>query len=450
MHYSPEPSDTILVNGLILVDPSTSETVRHRKTVISGNRLARVNVAKETIQNHDNVIDCSDCLVMPGLINCHTHAAMSLFRGLADDLPLGIWLNDYIFPSESKHAGPEFVYLGTKLSAVEMALGGITTFADGYFHMEEAARAAKEVGLRAVLAQGILDVPSRDCPVPGSWRSRVEVFLSAFPKDPLISPALFCHSPYLCGPDTFQAAHQICAEHNLLLFSHVSETTREVDEVSKRYGLRPIELLARLGVLRKGFIGVHAIHLSDNEMDILVGSGAAVVHCPESNMKLASGAGNVQLLLDRGVTVGIGTDGPASNNNLDLFEEMRSASLMGKLISQDPLCMSARTLVHMATLGGAKALGMEDCIGSLEEGKNADLIIVDLNRPHLTPLYDPVSHVVYSAKGSDVRDVIVNGKLVVRNGKIMTVDTAELGSRIRTSAKTIGRDLGIKDYGDVS
>ena len=182
------------MNGLILAEPTNGNAVPHGMSVISKDRLAKVNVPKEDIQGDSTVIDCSDCLIMPGLINCHTHAAMSLFRGLADDLPLGRWLNDYIFPSESRHAGPEFVYLGTKLSAVEMALGGITTFADGYFHMEQAARATMNVGIRAVVAQGILDITTRDCPVPGAWRARVEQFLSACPRNSLISPALFCHS----------------------------------------------------------------------------------------------------------------------------------------------------------------------------------------------------------------------------------------------------------------
>ncbi len=348
------------MNGLILAEPTNGNTVPHGMTVISKDRLAKVNVPNEDIQGDSTVIDCSDCLIMPGLINCHTHAAMSLFRGLADDLPLGRWLNDYIFPSESRHAGPEFVYLGTKLSAVEMALGGITTFADGYFHMEQAARATMNVGVRAVVAQGILDITTRDCPVPGAWRARVEQFLSACPRNSLISPALFCHSAYLCGPDTFLAAEKICSENGLLLFTHVAETAGEVDEISRKYGSRPVEHLSKIGILKKGLVAVHAIHLTDDEKQLLVQSGAAMVHCPEANMKLASGAARVQELLDMGAVVGLGTDGPASNNNLDLFEEMRSASLMGKLISGNPESMSARTVIHMATLGGAKALGMED------------------------------------------------------------------------------------------
>ena len=350
-------SDIILIKGLILADPANGQAVPHGMTVISGDRLAQVNVIKQDIQGNHAVIDCSDCLIMPGLINCHTHAAMSLFRGLADDLPLGRWLNDYIFPSETRHAGPEFVYLGTKLSAVEMALGGITTFADGYFHMEEAARATIDVGLRAVVAQGILDVATRDCLVPGAWKSRVEQFLSACPKNPLITPALFCHSAYLCGPDTFLAAQKICSEHGLLLFTHVAETEWEVDEIFGKYGARPVEHLANIGILKKGLVAVHAIHLTDDERRLLAQSGAAAVHCPEANMKLASGAARVQDMLNLGVAVGLGTDGPASNNNLDLFEEMRSASLMGKLISGNPESMSAAHGSQHGHHRGSESLG---------------------------------------------------------------------------------------------
>ncbi len=435
------------MNGLILAEPANGDAVPHGMSVISKGRLADVNVLKKDFPRDSKVIDCSDCLIMPGLINCHTHAAMSLFRGLADDLPLGRWLNDYIFPSESRHAGREFVYLGTKLSAMEMALGGITTFADGYFHMEQAARATMDVGLRAVVAQGILDVPTPDCPVPGAWQSRVEQFLSACPRNSLISPALFCHSGYLCSPETFLAAERICSEKGFLLFTHVSETASEVDDISAKYGLRPLEHLAKIGILKKGLVAVHVVHISDNEKQLLARSGAAAVHCPEANMKLASGAAPIQELLNMGAVIGLGTDGPASNNNLDLFEEMRSASLMGKLITGNPESMSARTVLHMATLGAAKALGMEDTIGSLESGKNADITIVALNRIHLTPVYDPISHLVYSAKASDVRDVIVDGKIVVREGRITTVNESELRAQIQAKASDIAKDLGLGNHG---
>jgi 5-methylthioadenosine/S-adenosylhomocysteine deaminase len=441
-------TETILVNGLILSDPARLEVLPHGKTVINGDSLLQVNVSNSSEFPLGNVIDCSNCLIMPGFVNAHTHAAMSLLRGIADDLPLDQWLNEYIFPSEAKHAGPEFVYIGTCLSAVEMALNGITTFADGYFHMENAARAAVDVGLRAVVAQGILDVPTPDAAVPGSWKERAETFLDNCPADSLITPALFCHSPYLCSPETLQAARRLSREHSVLLFCHVSETAHEVVEIRRRHGVRPVELLHRLGILGRDFVAVHAVHVSDTEQEMLAKSHTGVVHCPESNMKLASGTAPVSELMAKGITLAIGTDGPASNNNLDMLEEMRSASLMAKLVTGDPQALGARAVLRMATTDGAKVLGLGDRIGSLEPGKLADLVVIDLNRPHLTPLYDPISHLAYTARGTDVRDVMVNGKWVVRDGKLVNVDQENLMAQAREVARNIGRDLGITNYGD--
>jgi 5-methylthioadenosine/S-adenosylhomocysteine deaminase len=447
MAPTPKTTETILINGLILANSDSPKVAPHGKTVIEGARLAAVNLPLEDDQESAAVIDCSNCLIMPGLVNAHTHAAMSLLRGIADDLPLNKWLNDYIFPTEVKYANPEFVYLGTCLSAVEMALAGTTTFADAYFHMEKSAAASIDVGMRAVIAQGILDVPSPDAPETGSWKDRVETFLGGCPKDSLITPALFCHSPYLCGPDTFRTAHKIADDNDLLLFSHVAETAGEIDDIKRRYSAKPVEHLNRLGVLGPDFVAVHAVHLSDAEKDILADTGTRVVHCPECNMKLASGAASVWDLMKKGITVAIGTDGAASNNNMDLFEEMRSASLLAKLVTGDPESLHAAAALKMATIDGAKALGLDDQIGTLTKGKLADLIVIDLNRPHLTPLYDPISHLVYSARGSDVRHVFVNGRQIVKDGRMTTIDETQLKLRVAAMAKRIGKDLGLTDYG---
>lgn len=449
MPTSHEKDAVVLIDGSILCDPASPRVVPHGTTVISGSRLLRVNERIDSHVSYGEVIDCSNCLIMPGLVNAHTHAAMSLLRGLADDLPLDRWLREYIFPAESKHATSAFVYLGTKLSAAEMALSGITTFADGYFHMEHAARAIQEVGLRAVVAQGVLDVPTPDALEPGSWRQRAERFLADCPRSELITPALFCHSPYLCAPETFRAAADLMAQHdNGLLFSHVAETTQEVEDITARYGCRPFELLHRNGILGKNFVAVHGVHLSDSEKDLLAESGTPLIHCPECNMKLASGAADISGLLSRGVALGLGTDGPASNNNLDLFEEMRSASLMAKLVSGNPEALDARTAIRMATLGGAEALGLADSIGSLVPGKLADVIVVDLDRMHLIPAYDPLSHLVYAARGADVRHVLVNGRLVVRNGRVVTLNESDLKAQVRAQAKKIGASLGREIMGD--
>ncbi|MCA1961921.1 MAG: amidohydrolase [Desulfomonile sp.] len=432
----------VLSGGLILANPMHPAVVPHDITVVSGERLAAVNVPSEFHPLGARVIDCTGCLIMPGLVNGHIHAAMSLLRGLADDLPLDRWLNEYMFPAEARHAGPEFVYLGTKLSAIEMALNGVTTYADGYFHMEHAAAAAIEVGLRAVVAQGVLDVPTPDAPEAGSWETRVEAFLSAFPSDSLVSPALFCHSAYLCGPESLRRTQEICRKGGMLLFTHVAETAQEVQEIRARHNEGPVEHLREIGLLGRDLVAVHAVHVTREDIDVLAESGTGVIHCPESNMKLASGAAPVAQMLSLGIPVGIGTDGPASNNNLDLFEEMRSASLMAKLVTGDPEALDAATVLRMATIDGARILGMDHEIGSLEPGKLADVIVVDLKRPHLTPLYDPVSHLVYAARGSDVRHVVVNGVQIVENGRITTVDEEEAMSSVAAMAREIGETSG--------
>jgi 5-methylthioadenosine/S-adenosylhomocysteine deaminase len=367
---------------------------------------------------------------------------MSLLRGLADDLPLERWLNDYIFPTESRFVNPDFVNLGTRLACVEMALNGITTFADGYFYMEQSAQAAQDVGLRAVIAQGILDPPTPDAE-KGLWQRRVEEFLENCINTDTIQPALFCHSPYLCGPDTYKSAWNIAGSNGLKLFSHVAETAFEVDQVRMTHSMTPVYHLNELGVLGPDFVAVHCIHLSDEEIRILAQTGTPVIHCPESNMKLASGAAKVDEMLAAGVTLGIGTDGPASNNNLDLLQEMRTGSLANKLITSRPESLGAKDLIRMGTIDGARALGLDNVTGSLERGKAADVIVIDMDKPHLTPMYDPVSHLVYSASGGDVRDVIVNGRVVVFDKSIITVDLKQLITAAQDRAGQIASGIGM-------
>jgi 5-methylthioadenosine/S-adenosylhomocysteine deaminase len=436
--------ELILTNGIILADPENPECEPHDTTRISAGYLASVNDSSGHNTADADVIDCTDCLIMPGLVNAHTHAAMSLLRGLADDVPLDSWLNDYIFPAEAKHALPDFVYLGTRLSAVEMVLSGTTTAADGYFHMESSAEAFADIGLRGIIAQGVLDVPAPDAREGGSWSARANLFLASFPEHPFLGPGLFCHSPYLCGPDTLRQAHEMCRNRGMKLFIHVAETAWEVAEIGRRYGKRPVEHLRDLELLGPDLVVVHAIHVTEEEKDLLAESGTRVVHCPESNMKLASGAAPADDMLRRGITVGLGTDGPASNNNLDMFEEMRSAALTAKLTTGSPESLTAGQALRMATVDGARALGLENEIGTLTVGKQADVVVLDLTAPHLTPMYDVVSHLVYCAKGSDVRDVIIGGRSVVRNRKLITADETGLRRDVIRKADDIAADIGLR------
>lgn len=442
MPHSP-CAEIVFTNGLIVTRPGTTDAVPHAMTAVAGGRLIEVNVPLDASRiGSAQVVDCRGCLLMPGLINLHVHSPMSLLRGVADDLPLDVWLHQYIFPSEGAHVAPEFVRLGSLLSAAEMAFSGTATFADGYFFMEQSAEAAIAVGLRGVIAQGILDVPVPDAPEAGSWEKRVETFLNDCPRDPLVRPALFCHSPYLCGPETLRKARALARSNGTLLFCHVAETVWEVQEIRTRYGRNPVGHLEHTGVLGEGFVAVHTVHVSEEERDLLASTGTSVVHCPESNMKLASGAANIADYLRRGVRVALGTDGPASNNNLDMFEEMRSASLLAKVTTGDPEALSARSVLQMATVDGARVLGMDSLVGTLEPGKCADMAVVDLGKPHLTPVYDPISHLVYSAHGSDVRDLMVDGRFVVRNRRLLTIDLEDVMAQARELAAKIAASLG--------
>lgn len=441
-----QPERILLKNGLIMANPQDCVVSPHFNTLLEFCEIVSVNFKEEPDAGEVIVIDCSGCLIAPGLVNGHIHGAMSLFRGIADDLPLEKWLNDYIFPAEAAFVNPEFVELGSTLACAEMALNGITTFADGYFFMERSADAAVNVGLRSVIAQGILDYPTPDCQ-QGLWTRRVEEFLASIQRNTMAQPALFCHSPYLCGPETFARAKEICASNGIRLFSHVAETRLEVQVINERYGKTPVQYLKDLGVLGPDFVGIHCIHLNDEDIRILGDTGARVIHCPESNMKLASGAADVVKMRAEGILMGLGTDGPASNNNLDLLEEMRSASLSAKLSTLNPESLRAQELLNMGTLEGAKVLGLDGLIGAISPGKAADIIVIDMDKPHLTPMYDPVSHLVFAANGSDVRDVIVNGALIVHNRKLLTIDLPDLLDRCRNMAAGIAEKVELQSFG---
>ncbi len=442
-------TQTILVNGLMLADPDSCRVTRHHMTLIEGNAFHSVNVPLPADGPSEAafIVNCTDCLIMPGLVNAHNHAAMSLLRGAADDLSLDDWLQRYIFPAEARFVDPEFVRLGSLISAAESALCGVTTTADGYFFMEECARSFAEVGLRVIAGQGVLEIPTPDCPEPGKWPQRVEEFLSQFPSNPLATPALFCHSPYLCSPELLTAAKDLCRKKGMRLFIHAAETAWEVSEIVARHGTTPIRHLHDLGLLDGETVAVHCVYVSDAEIDILAQTGTPVVHCPESNMKLASGAAPLQTMLSRGVTMALGTDGPASNNNLDMFEEMRSASLLAKVTDKRPDAASAEALLRMATRGGAEALGLGHTLGAIQPGFLADFIVIDLNKAHFMPLYNCVSALVYTAKGSDVRDVFVHGRPVVRDGRLAHVDEADLRARGRAISDNVADHLGILHHG---
>jgi 5-methylthioadenosine/S-adenosylhomocysteine deaminase len=363
---------------------------------------------------------------------------MTCFRGLADDLPHQEWLHEHIFPAEAHHVSEETVYWGTMLAVVEMIKSGTTTFCDGYFCEDGAARAVTASRIRAIVAQGVIDFPAPGVPDPRTNVKAAEAFVFRWQgNSPHLIPSIFCHSPYTCSPETLTGAKEVCRQHGILFQIHLAETMNEVDEIQKRYGRRPVEHLRALGLLDEETLCHHAVWISEEEIELLAQSGVGISHNPESNMKLASGVAPLPRMLNAGVKVGLGTDGCASNNNLDMFQEMDTAAKLHKVYWGDPTLCSAVQVVAMASSGGASALGMRGELGSLEPGKKADIITIDLNQPHLTPIYEPCSHLVYAARGADVRDVIIDGRMVMRQRQLLDIDEEEIMGKVREIASRI-------------
>lgn len=421
-------ADIIIINGMILSLAPDSQPIEKGALAIAGGRIAAVG-SKEEVEafyHAPQIMNAHGGLIMPGLVNGHTHLPMSFFRGLADDLSLDVWLKEYIFPAEKKWVNEGFVYWGTLLSLAELIRSGTTTVGDGYFFEEEVARAVEKAGLRALLGQGILDFPSPDSPSPEEALKKIQAFIQQYQHSPLIHPVLFPHTVYTCSPSLLLRCSELAGRYGVPMVIHLAETRSEVEEVGRRYGKSPVLHLEGLGLLSSSLIACHCVWLGEEEMDLLALRGVRVVHNPESNMKLASGVAPVPELLARGVRVGLGTDGSCSNNNLDLFQEMDVAAKLHKVHRLDPTVMPSSVVLEMATLGGARVLGLEKEVGSLEVGKKADVIVVELSRPHLQPVYNVVSHLVYSATGADVRDVVIDGKLVMENRKLLTLDEEEI------------------------
>jgi len=432
--------DLILENGLLLTMVEGKKPLEHATVLIQGDRIAGILAPGEEKPplKGVQVLDATDSLVMPGLVNSHGHTAMTLFRGLADDLPLKQWLFEKIFPAEAKHLSKETVYWGALLGCVEMIASGTTAVSDGYFFQDATVRAFQKAGLRALIAQGVIDFPAPGVPDPAENLAAGKAFIERWDHaTDLIRPGLFCHSLSTCSDRTLQGAMKLSQEFSLPLQIHLSETEEEVEEVIRRSGERPVLHLARLGLLNESLIGVHAVHLEDAEIQFLARNKVGIVHCPESNMKLASGMARVSEMVEKGIVVGLGTDGCASNNNLDLFKEMDTAAKLSKVRTLDPVNMGATAVLKMATIWGAKVLGLEKEIGTIEVGKKADIITIDLRKPHLVPLYNPLSTIVYSANGSDVKDVIVNGRVLMKDRTFTALDAEEVMARVREISEKI-------------
>jgi len=431
----------ILILGGLIVTMDQDETI-HQEGAVAINDgkivdLGEIERIRSTYRGNTE-IDGTGCVVMPGLINVHTHSPMTVFRGLADDLPLMTWLKEHIFPAEKK-INRDIVYKGTLLACAEMILCGTTTFVDMYLFADQVALAAKKAGMRAVVGEVLYDFPSPNYGPSEKGLEFTENLIGEWSKDELISVAVQPHAVYTCSPDLLKKCHKLAQKYETLFIIHLSENDDEVKQVKERYGKTPVEHVESLGLLDSKFIGVHCVRLTQRDIDLLASGNAKVAHNPESNMKLVSGICLVPKLLQKEIVVGLGTDGCASNNDLDMWGEMDTCAKLHKVATGDPTVLPAKQVVRMATIEGAKLIGMEEKIGSLEPGKVADVIVVDFSKPHLTPLYNVYSHLVYAASASDVKVSIINGKIVMRDRQIITLNIEQVMKDVNEIARSIIR-----------
>ncbi|MBW1892634.1 MAG: amidohydrolase [Deltaproteobacteria bacterium] len=421
------PQDRIDIridNGLLVTCDSEDNVIKNGWIAVQHNEIVMIGkTGSEAKPDASDIIDAEGGIVMPGLINTHTHLPMSLFRGLADDLPLMEWLNNHIFPREATHINPESVYMATLLSCAEMLLSGTTTCCDGYFYEDSVAEAVRQTGMRAVLGHGVIDYPAPGIDNPDQNVAHALAFTEKWMgRTDLIIPSIFCHSAYTCSENTLKKAKAAADQNQLLFQIHAAETAGEKETMLSNHGVTPLQYLDRIGVLDENTLIVHGVWMDAMDIKIVSTRKAKISHCPESNMKLGSGIAPVQEQLNAGITVGIGTDSCASNNDLDMLSEIDCAAKLQKVKYLDPTILDAKTVLKMATIDGAGAIGIDHLTGSLEPGKQADMIIVDIKKPHMIPMYNPFSHLVYSARGSDVRDVMVAGRMLMRNRKLLTID----------------------------
>jgi 5-methylthioadenosine/S-adenosylhomocysteine deaminase len=433
--------DCLIHNALVLTLEPGHLPLVPGYVAVQGPHIVAVGQAGGPLQELPSareVLDAQGSIVLPGLINTHCHAPMVWFRGLAHDLPLHQWLTEFIFPAEGNWLDAEKVYWGTLLAAAEMIRGGITTVADSYFFATAVRRALDDAGLRANVAQGVVDFPAPGVPDPARNLEVAADFLDTGASycDRLTS-AIFCHSPYTCGPETLQKAKDLTRARGVPFFLHVAETREEVADVKRRTGLSVMAYLDRLGVLDEATVAVHAVWLESADLELLARRRVKVSHCPESNLKLAAGVAPLPAWLDHGLRVGLGTDGAASNNNLDLWGEISLAARLHKVWHRDPTLLPAAQAVALATREGARVLGLGAATGTLAPGKAADLIAVAVNQPHLTPLYDPFSHLAYAARAADVTHVMVAGRWLLRDRQYATLDWPAIARQ----ARIISQDL---------
>lgn len=435
--------DTIILGGRVLPMDDINTVLPEGAVAIEGENIVAVGPAAEIRSRFTGhlEIDARDSLIMPGLINGHTHAAMTCFRGIADDMELMEWLNRYIFPAEARNVDPELAYRGSMLACAEMIRSGTTTFCDMYIFEDETARAAKEAGVRCLVGEVLFDFPSPNFQTPAEGLLYTRKLLEKWAGDSLVRIVVEPHSLYTCSPSLLKDAKALADEFRAPYATHLLENRTEAKQLQEKFGKPAMKFLEEIGFLSERFTAFHCVAMDEKDIRVFADHGCRAVHNPESNMKLASGIAPASAMRKQGIPVGLGTDGCASNNDLNMFGEMDTAAKLAKVASLDPTALPALDALRMATCEGARALGLEHETGSLEVGKKADIIIIGLNKPHLTPLYNEYSQIVYATEGADVDTVFINGKIVMRDRKLLTIDEQAAMDRVREIAVRVGKSL---------
>jgi 5-methylthioadenosine/S-adenosylhomocysteine deaminase len=439
--------DLIVSGGIVVTMDSARAIHQDGSVAVRGDSIVAVGPRAEIEGRYQSpqVIDARGHLVLPGLINGHTHVPMTLFRGLHDDVTLNDWLYKYIFPAEAKNVNEEFVRWGTRLAAAEQIRAGVTTFADMYYFEDAIAEETKAAGMRGVLGETFIDFPAPDNKSEAEMLAYTDRFLKRWQGDPLIHAAPAPHSIYTCSKKTLQDAAALARKYHAPILIHVAEMKKEWEDSEKTNGMSPVQYLDKIGVLGPDIIAAHCIFVDEADRKLLAQRGVGCVHNPSSNMMIASGVSPVPEMRAAGIAVGLGTDGPAgSNNDLDLMEEIDLAAKLAKISKMDPLALNAKSVVEMATIDGARALHMEKEIGSLEEGKKADLVLISLNEPNAVPMYEIYAQIAYSLKGSNVETVIIGGKIVMQDHLLLTVDERKVLEKAREYGKSVKSSLGME------
>ncbi|MCL4561231.1 MAG: amidohydrolase family protein [Chloroflexi bacterium] len=452
-----DKADFIFTNAIVLTMDKDFHQYYPGAVAIKGNSILLAGPEAEVRQQveADQTIDCGGKILMPGLINAHTHVPMTLLRGLADDLRLDVWLMGYMMPVEREFVSPDFVHLGTLLGCAEMIRSGVTTFADMYYFEEHVARATAEAGMRALCSQTVMKFPTPDAHSYEESLAEARDFILRWKGHPLIVPSVAPHAPYTCTPDILRATAALAVEFDVPLHTHISETALEVENMRAEHGMPVVPYVKKQNLLEAKVLAAHCVHIDEGEIRTLLHAGAGVAHNPSSNLKLGSGVAPVKNMIDLGLNVGIGTDGPASNNDLDMFEEVRLAAFLAKGFNNDPTALPARTVLNMATRLGAEALHIGSITGSLEPGKRADLILVNIATIHNTPHFqrDPnntYAQLVYAAKATDVTDVMVDGRLLMRDRQLLTLHEADLMAQAKDYARRIDTFLIEREHSVLS